>query len=68
MKKNKNNIVGIILLIVGAALLFKGFHEYGAFGSKLGRAFGASPTNQVLGMFIGGGICSALGITRILKK
>ena len=68
MKKNKNDIAGIILLIVGAVLLFKGFHEYGAFGSKLGRAFGATPSNQVMGMFIGGGICSALGIKRLLKK
>ena len=68
MKKGKNNIAGIILVIVGAVLLFKGFHEYGAFGSKLGRAFGAAPTNQVIGFFIGGGICAALGLKKLLGK
>ena len=62
------NVVGIILLVVGVILIVMGYQEYNTFGSKIGRAFGSTPSNRVLFMFIFGGICSLLGFLKILKK
>jgi hypothetical protein len=64
----KKTLVAIALLVVGVVLLVLGFQEYGAFGSKLGRALGQAPSGKVLIFFIAGGICSALGLFGIVKK
>ncbi len=62
------NVIGIILLIVGVILIVTGYQEYNTFGSRMGRAFGSTPSNRVLFMFIFGGICSLLGFLKIFKK
>ncbi len=53
---------------VGVILIVTGYQEYNTFGSRMGRAFGSTPSNRVLFMFIFGGICSLLGFLKIFKK
>ncbi|UCG78005.1 MAG: DUF3185 family protein [Nitrospirota bacterium] len=61
-------VIGITLLVLGVVLLVFGYQEYNAFTSKLGRAFGAAPSNKVMLMLIGGAISGILGFLQILRK
>lgn len=65
---SKKFVVAIVLLVAGVVLLVLGFQEYGAFGSKIGRALGQSPSGKVMIFLVAGGICSALGIFGIIRK
>ena len=62
------NIIGTILLVVGVILLVMGYQEYSTLGSKIGRAFGGTPSSKVLFMLIFGGICTLAGFLKLLKK
>ncbi|HEB01658.1 hypothetical protein LCGC14_1514910 [marine sediment metagenome] len=71
MDKGKSGIsklFSIGLLVVGVILLVLGFQEYGAFGSKLGRALGQTPSREVLLYFVAGGGCALAGFFGLLKK
>lgn len=68
MSKKNSKMIGIVLLVVGVALLVWGFDVYGAFGSKLGRAISDDISNKALALLIIGGICSGLGIYKVLGK
>ena len=68
MSKKNSKMIGIVLLVVGVALLVWGFDVYGAFGSKLGRAISDDISNKALALLIIGGICSGLGAYKILGK
>ena len=64
----KNNIIGIVILVVGIVLLVLGFNEYGTFGSRTGRMMGAGVSNGVFFYFIAGAVCTVLGLMKTLKK
>ena len=64
-KKGNAKIVGIILLAVGVALIIAGANEFGAFGSKLGRALGGSMNPPTIAMLVGGGVCAVIGINKL---
>ena len=68
MSKKNSKMIGIVLLVVGVALLVWGFDVYGAFGSKLTRAFSGDISNKALALFIFGGICSGMGVYKIMGK
>ena len=68
MSKKNSKMVGIVLLVVGVALLVWGFDVYGAFGSKLGRAISGDISNKALALFVIGGICSGMGFYKIKGK
>ena len=61
--KNKN--IGIILVIVGVALVFWGYNIYDSAGSQVSRALtGDAPVEAWVGM-VGGAICVALGVYKV---
>lgn len=62
------NIITVVILVVGIVLLILGFSEYGTFGSRAGRLLGAGESNTVLFSFIAGGVCTAYGLLKVLKK
>ncbi len=68
MAISKGNLIAIVLLVVGVVLLVLGFQEYGAFGSKITRALGKKPSNEVLAYFIGGGVCALAGVFKLIRK
>jgi len=69
-KKSKTNkkALGIVLLVVGAGLLFWGLQMSGSIGSKLTRAFSGSDTNRVMFAYIGGAASFAAGLFLVVKK
>jgi len=68
MSKKDSKMISIVLLVVGIALLVWGFDVYGAFGSKMSRAISGDIPNKALALFVIGGICSGLGVYKILGK
>jgi hypothetical protein len=60
-----NKILGIVLIIAGAALAAWGYDVYDSAGSQVTRALsGDTPMEAWAGM-VGGAVCVALGIARI---
>lgn len=63
--KNKK-ILGIILLVVGAVLIYYGIDQLNSFGSKFNKAFGETDFVSI-GSIVFGAILALLGIRSILK-
>ena len=60
-----NKIIGIVLIIAGAALAMWGYNIYDSAGSQIGRALnGDTPIEAWVGM-VGGAIAVVIGITRV---
>jgi len=66
--KKKSKQIGIVLLIIGVGLLIWGFNLYGAFGSKLARTIGGSPSTETMLILIGGAVCAGLGAYNLFRK
>jgi uncharacterized membrane protein len=60
--------IGIILLIIGIALLIWGVNLSSSFSSRVSRVFRGSPTNKTMTVFISGAVCTALGIYQLSRK
>ncbi|NVK73099.1 hypothetical protein C0J08_09335 [Marinomonas sp. CT5] len=60
-----NKIIGIILVIAGAALALWGYNIYDAASSQVTRAIsGDTPIEAWIGM-VGGAVCVIVGLTRL---
>lgn len=60
-----NKIIGIILVIAGAALAVWGYNIYDAASSQVTRALsGETPVEAWVGM-VGGIVCLLVGLTRL---
>ncbi|RDL43544.1 hypothetical protein DN730_14515 [Marinomonas piezotolerans] len=58
-------VIGIVLIIIGAALALWGYNIYDSAGSQIGRAIsGDTPVEAWIGM-VGGAICIAIGLLRV---
>ena len=53
--------LGILLLAVGAILLFFGFQASGSVGSQVKQAFAGIPTDKAVWFIVAGGASAALG-------
>jgi hypothetical protein len=60
--------IGLILLVVGVALLIWGISMTSSFKSKISRAFTGSPTDKTVAILIAGGVCTALGAYQLSRK
>jgi drug/metabolite transporter (DMT)-like permease len=63
MKNNK--IIGIALLIIGAALIFWGYDIYDSAGSQISRAVAGEAPMKAYAFMIGGAVCAVLGIMKL---
>lgn len=63
-----NKIIGIVLLVVGVALLVWGYNISQSLSGQLSQTFSGSPGDKAMFMYIGGAICAALGIFSLVKK
>ena len=61
----KNKYIGIVLLIIGVALVAWGYNIYDSVGSQVSRAFsGGTSMKAWIGM-VGGAVCIVTGILKI---
>lgn len=60
-----NKVIGIVLIIIGAALAVWGYNIYDSASSQIGRALsGDTPLEAWAGM-VGGAICIAVGVLKV---
>jgi hypothetical protein len=63
-----NKIIGIVLLAIGAILLYFGFNASQAPMEEIGEALTGRYSDQTMWYFIGGGIAAIAGLFMLLKK
>ncbi len=63
-----NKIIGIVLLVIGVALLVWGYNISESVSGQVSQAFSGSPGDKAMFMYIGGAICAAIGIFSLIKK
>lgn len=60
-----NKLIGIVLIIIGVALVAWGYNIYDSFSAEIGRALnGDTPLEAWAGM-VGGAICIVIGVLKI---
>jgi hypothetical protein len=65
--KKKKRLLGIVLLLVGAALAFWGYQMAGSFGGQFTKMVSGSIPDKVMIRYLGGAVCAGLGTFLILK-
>lgn len=61
----KNKYVGIVVIIIGVALVAWGYNIYDSVGSQLSRTFsGNAPIKAWAGM-VGGAVCIVIGLLTV---
>ncbi len=58
---SQKQLIGIILLAVGAALLYMGYNASQSVGSQLRQAFAGSISDRAMLFYVGGAACAAMG-------
>lgn len=62
-----NNVVGILLLAVGVALLIFGFNASHSFSSDVSRFFTGNPTDKSMWLLIGGAAAVVVGLVIAIR-
>jgi len=63
----KNKYLGIVLIVVGVALIVWGYDVYDSAGAQISRVFtGDTPVEAWIGL-VGGAICLLFGILKMKK-
>ena len=60
-----NKIIGIVLIVIGIALIMWGYDVYDAAVSQLSRAFSGDTPIEAWAGIIGGAICVLIGIKKL---
>jgi uncharacterized membrane protein YidH (DUF202 family) len=61
----KNKYIGIVLLVVGVALVAWGYSVYDAAGSQITRAISGDTPIEAWAGLVGGGVCVLIGILKL---
>lgn len=67
MAKGTSQLMAIILLITGIALLIWGSDLYGAFGNRVTRALDGSVDSKTIVVLVAGAVCTLLGLAKLRK-
>lgn len=59
--------MSLVLLIIGAILLFYGFRAGDSVGSDVSRAVTGTPTDKTVWFLVGGAIAGVLGLFGLLR-
>ena len=63
-----NKIVAIVLLLVGAALLYWGFDASDSFASEVSEAVQGAPSDKSIGLMVAGGVSALIGIFFLMRR
>ena len=61
----KSKHVGILLIVIGVALIVWGYNVYDSAGSQISRAFSGDTPIEAWGGLVGGAICLLFGILKV---
>ena len=65
---SSNRIIGIVLLVASAGLLWQGWQSHQSFGASVGRVLGSGPSEQTLFLFGSGAIFALAGLVLTLRR
>lgn len=68
MNAQQAKLLGIILVVLGAALVIWGYNMSGSAANEVTRALTGSSTDAVMYRYIGGAVCLAAGLFLFVKK
>ena len=60
-----NKTIGIVLIIIGAALALWGYNIYDSAGSQINRALSGNTPIKAWAGIVGGAICLVIGIIKV---
>lgn len=63
-----NRTAGIVLLVVGAVLLYFGYNESQSVSSEVSELFQNRPSNSSVWFFVGGAAAIVFGLILAVKK
>ena len=61
-------ILGLVVLVVGIALLGWGYQAYESMGSQVAEVVTGSPSDKAIWLLGAGAVCSALGAVLLLGR
>ena len=64
---NNGRIIGLVLLLVGAALLFYGFSASESVSSEFSELFQGAPSNKAIWLLIAGAVVAVIGIVQLAR-
>jgi hypothetical protein len=64
---NANRALPLVLLVIGAILLFLGLSAGESFASEVKEAFTGEPTNRAIWLTIGGAVLAVVGLVGLLS-
>ena len=65
---NQSKLIGIVLLALGAILLYFGFNATDSAAEKIGEAITGRYSEETMMYLIGGGVAAVAGLFMLLKK
>ena len=63
-----NKILAIVLLLVGAALLYWGLDASDSFASEVSKTVQGAPTDKSIGLMVAGGVSALLGVFFLMRR
>jgi hypothetical protein len=60
--------LGLALVVVGGLLVWWGYTESQALGNRLARAISGAPADRVMWKYIGGALCSVIGLVFLVRR
>jgi hypothetical protein len=61
-------VIGIVLVVIGLGLAFWAYRMSGSVGSQISEAVTGSPTDKIMGFYIGGAVSFVVGLYLLIKK
>ena len=71
MANDSNTIklaLGLALLVAGGILVWWGHSESQSLANQLSRAFAGAHSDRVMWKYIGGAVCSVVGVVLLVRK
>lgn len=65
---NTNKLIAIVLLVLGAILLYMGYQSSQGLDDQVSEALTGNFTDQTMWYLIGGGISAVAGLVMIMRK
>lgn len=64
----QNKLIGLILIVVAAALIYVGLNQANSPMGELAEAVSGSYSDETMGYLIGGAVAAVIGVFLLLKK
>ncbi|AWL11178.1 hypothetical protein HMF8227_00682 [Saliniradius amylolyticus] len=68
MNKTVIKVISLVLLVIGAGLIYWGYQQAGSVESQVSEALTGAKTDEVMQMYIGGAVCLVVGLFMFFRR